>query len=119
MKKVAVLGLGMGHDWAKAAYELPDAELVMVYDPAFGKYSRIDTQWYLSRNIRLAANEDEIYASDADIIVVATPDQIHAEQSVKALLSGKHVACEKPLAPTVDDCRKIIDAVKKSGKELD
>jgi len=118
MKKVAVLGLGMGHDWAKAAYELPDAELVMVYDPAFGKYSRIDTQWYLSRNIRLAASEEEIYASDADVVVVATPDQLHAEQSVRALLSGKHVACEKPLAPTVDDCRKIIDAVKKSGKEF-
>lgn len=118
MQKVAVIGLGMGHDWAKAAYELPNAELCMVYDPAFGVYSRIDTQWYIDRKIKVASSEDEIYASDADIVVVATPDQLHAEQSAKALLAGKHVACEKPLALTVDDCKKIIDAVKKSGKEF-
>ena len=120
MKKyrVAVLGLGMGGEWAKAAVELPTTELCMVYDPAFGKYSRIDTNYYLSRNIPVAKTEDEIYASDADIVVVGSPDQFHAGQSVRALMAGKHVACEKPLAPTVADCRKIIEAVKKSGKEF-
>ena len=118
MMKVAILGLGMGHDWANAAYELPDTELTLVYDPAFRKYSRIDTEWYISRNIRRAASEEEIYSSDADIVVVATPDQLHAEQSVKALLAGKHVACEKPLAPTVADCIRIIAAVKKTGKKF-
>ena len=116
--RVAVLGLGMGGEWAKAAVDLPNTELCMIYDPAFGKYSRIDTEYYLSRNIPLAKNEEEIYASDADIVVVASPDQFHADQSVRALMAGKHVACEKPLAPTVADCRKIIDAVKKSGKEF-
>lgn len=120
MKKyrVAVLGLGMGDAWAKAAAELPDTELGMVYDPAFGKYSRIDTEYYKNRKIRLAESEEEIYASDADIVVVASPDQFHTDQSIRALTAGKHVACEKPLAPTVADCRKIIAAVKKSGKKF-
>ncbi|MBP5182299.1 MAG: hypothetical protein J6331_04650, partial [Lentisphaeria bacterium] len=84
MKKVAVLGLGMGGEWAKAAWELPNAELCMVYDPAYGKYDRIDTSWYENNKIKLAKTEEEIYDSDADIIVVASPDQHHAEQSVKA-----------------------------------
>ena len=108
MKKVAVLGLGMGHEWAKAAWELPNAELVMAYDPSFGQYKRIDTQWYLSNKIPVAKTEDEIYNSDADVIVVASPDHFHAEQSVKALLAGKHVACEKPLAPTVAAPRTAV-----------
>ena len=116
--KVAVMGLGMGGDWAKAAVDLPDTELCMIYDPAYGRYNRIDTAYYDSRNIPLAQTEEDIYNSDADIVVVASPDHLHAEQSVKALLAGKHVACEKPLAPTLDDCRKIIAAVKQSGKKF-
>lgn len=118
MKKVAVMGLGMGGEWAKAAFELPNSELCMIYDPAYGKYDRIDTKWYESNHIKRAMTEEEIYNSDADIIVVASPDQLHAEQSVKALKAGKHVACEKPLALTVEDCKKIIRAVEESGKEF-
>ncbi|MBQ7401654.1 MAG: Gfo/Idh/MocA family oxidoreductase, partial [Lentisphaeria bacterium] len=98
--KVAVLGLGMGEAWAKAAYDLPNTELALVDDPAFGVYDRVQTQYYLERNIPLAKSEEEVYASDVDIIIVATPDHLHAEQSVRALMAGKHVACEKPLAPT-------------------
>ncbi|MBR2906079.1 MAG: Gfo/Idh/MocA family oxidoreductase, partial [Lentisphaeria bacterium] len=118
MKKVAVMGLGMGGEWAKAAFELPNSELCMIYDPAYGKYDRIDTKWYESNNIKRAMTEEEIYNSDADIIIVASPDQLHAEQSVKALKAGKHVACEKPLALTVEDCKKIIKAVEESGREF-
>jgi len=116
MQKVAILGLGMGGAWAKAAVDLPNTELMMVYDPAFGENPRIDTNFYTSKNIHVAKSEDEIYASDANVVIVASPDHFHAEQSVKALLAGKHVACEKPLAPTLDDCRKIIAAVRQSGK---
>ena len=116
--KVAVMGLGMGGDWAKAAVDLPNTELCMIYDPAYGQYSRIDTAYYNARNIPLAKTEEDIYNSDADIVVVASPDHLHADQSVKALMAGKHVACEKPLAPTLDDCRKIIAAVRQSGKKF-
>ncbi len=116
--RVAVMGLGMGGEWAKAAVELADTELCMIYDPAFGKYSRIDAEYYTNKKIPLAATEDDIYSSDADIVVVASPDHFHVDQSVRALMAGKHVACEKPLAPTVADCRKIIGAVRKSGKKF-
>jgi predicted dehydrogenase len=59
---------------------------------------------------------EELCATDADIVIVATPDHVHVEQCVMALEAGKHVICEKPLAPTVADCRIIIDAVNRSGK---
>jgi len=116
--RIAVIGLGMGGEWAKAAVDLPETELCMVYDPAFGKYSRIDVEFYRSRQIPVAKSEEEIYNSEADIVVVASPDQFHADQSVRSLMAGKHVACEKPLAPTVADCRRIIEAVRQSGKEF-
>ena len=116
--KVAVMGLRMGAEWAKAAMKLANAELALIYDPAYGINPRIDTKYYESNNIPHAMTEEEVYNSDVDVIVVASPDHCHADQCVKALLAGKHVACEKPLAPTVEECKKIMEAVKKSGKQF-
>ena len=114
--KVAVSGLCMGDAWAKAAVENPDTELVMVFDPNFDENLRIDQAYFRGRNIPVAESMADVYASDADIVIVASPDHFHVEQSCQALAAGKHVICEKPLAPTVADCRKIIEAVKQSGK---
>ncbi len=114
--KIAVIGLRMGHAWAKAAHELPDTELVLGYDKYFAENDEIERDFYQRNNIRLAASEEEVYGSDADVIVVATPDHLHAEQCIKAMRAGKHAACEKPLAPTMEECRRIIECVKETGR---
>lgn len=62
----------------------------------------------------------DIARSDViDIVDVATPNHVHAEQSIAMLEAGKHVACEKPLAGTLDDARTMkkaaATAAKKSG----
>ena len=75
--KVAVAGLKMGNSWAQAALELPNAELVMVYDPNFDKLHEITRKRYTVDNpsVRVAEKEEELYESNADIIVVASPDR--------------------------------------------
>lgn len=55
---------------------------------------------------------------DIDIIDVCTPNMYHTPLVVAALEAGKHVICEKPLAPTPDDIRTMIEARDRSGKEL-
>ena len=114
--KVAVIGLRMGDSWARAAWDLPNTELRIVYDKFFHENQGIPRSFYLDNKIPIAEKEEEIYRSDADIVVVASPDHFHAEQSIAALKAGKNVACEKPLAPTVAECRKIASAVRESGK---
>jgi len=114
--KTAVIGLKMGHAWATAAAELPTTELTVVYDKFYNENPAIKRDFYEGKNIRVAVCEQEIYDSDADIVVVASPDHFHTEQAIKALKAGKHVACEKPLAPTVAECREIAAAVRESGK---
>ena len=52
-----------------------------------------------------------------DVVHVCTPNRSHCEISVAALEAGKHVMCEKPMAKTVADARKMLDAAKKSGKK--
>ncbi len=55
---------------------------------------------------------------DIDIVDICTPNMFHAEQAIAALEAGKHVLCEKPLAPTPGDIRRMIEARDKSGKML-
>jgi len=49
-----------------------------------------------------------------DLVDVATPNRLHADQAIAALEAGKHVACEKPLAGTLDDARAMLAAARKA-----
>ncbi|MFA7938406.1 Gfo/Idh/MocA family protein [Klebsiella oxytoca] len=53
-----------------------------------------------------------------DIVYVLTPNNAHAPLTVDALEAGKHVLCEKPMAATTADAKKMLDAVKRTGKKL-
>ena len=51
-----------------------------------------------------------VAADDVDLVDIGTPNHLHAEQAIAALRAGKHVACEKPLAGTLDDARAMRTA---------
>jgi predicted dehydrogenase len=53
-----------------------------------------------------------------DIVHICTPNDSHAEITIAALESDKHVMCEKPMAKTAADARRMVDAAKRTGKKL-
>ncbi len=53
-----------------------------------------------------------------DSVVIASPDDTHAEYVLAALEAGKPVLCEKPLAATVDEAVSILKAEEKLGRKL-
>ena len=55
---------------------------------------------------------------EIDIVSVCTPNGLHAIHSIKSLQAGKHVLCEKPMAISSHDARKMIEAEKFTGKKL-
>ncbi len=55
---------------------------------------------------------------DIDVVYVVTPTGLHPEFAIRAAQAGKHVICEKPMAPTVEDCTRMIDAAAKAGVTL-
>lgn len=61
----------------------------------------------------LLANEKEL-----DLVAICSPNGLHAEHCIKALLAGVNVLCEKPMAIRVTDCEAMIKAAEKSGKHL-
>ncbi|MDP6154493.1 MAG: Gfo/Idh/MocA family oxidoreductase [Phycisphaeraceae bacterium] len=57
---------------------------------------------------------DILCNDDIGLVDVSTPNHVHAEQAIAVLEAGKHVACEKPLAGTLDDARAMRAAARKA-----
>lgn len=55
---------------------------------------------------------------DIDIIYVVLPNSMHAEYSIRAAEAGKHVISEKPMATSVNDCQRMIEACNQAGRKL-
>ena len=68
---------------------------------------------------RLYTKAKDLFADpDIDIVDVCTPNMYHKELTIAGLNAGKHVICEKPLAPTAEDILEMIEARDRSGKLL-
>jgi len=52
---------------------------------------------------------------DIDLVDIATPNDLHAEQAIAAAKAGKMILCEKPLGRTAAEARKMVAAVEKAG----
>ena len=56
---------------------------------------------------------DEMCQDDSiDMIYIASPNSLHYGHAKKALQYGKHVICEKPFTPTVEEAKELIDLAK-------
>ena len=53
--------------------------------------------------------------ADLDAVLISTPMQLHASQSITALERDLHVLCEVPAAVSVDECKELVQACKKSN----
>ncbi len=59
-----------------------------------------------------------IASPDIDAVYIATPHELHADQTVAALEAGKHVLVEKPMATSIADCLRMEAAAQAAGKAL-
>jgi diaminopimelate dehydrogenase len=60
--------------------------------------------------------EELLADPNIDAVSVCAANYAHAELTVKALMAGKHVLCEKPMATNLADCEAMVAAAKESGK---
>ncbi len=115
--KVGVIGVGGIARTHMPGWEAsPHAEVVAGADLASEALERWGGDWNVSKLETDSAAV--INDPDIDIIDVCTPNMYHAPLSIAALEAGKHVICEKPLAPTPADVQRMIEARDKSGKML-
>ncbi|TIS32833.1 MAG: Gfo/Idh/MocA family oxidoreductase, partial [Mesorhizobium sp.] len=58
---------------------------------------------------------DALLGSNIEAVYISTTNELHLEQGLAAIKAGKHVLCEKPLALTSADARKMVVAARKAG----
>ncbi|MBB4657878.1 Gfo/Idh/MocA family protein [Parvularcula dongshanensis] len=64
-------------------------------------------------DMKRLADDDSV-----DVVYVITPNALHEDLVIRAFEAGKHVMCEKPMAPTPAACQRMIDAGKAAGRKL-
>jgi len=62
--------------------------------------------------------EEMLKADACDAVVISTPTNLHAEQAIACMESGKHVIVEKPMASNLEESKKMRDVAKQTGKVL-
>ncbi len=114
-KNVAVVGYGGQGAWHASHILGSDVtELSGIYDIS---EKRMDAA--RENGIHTYSSFEEILSDGkVDIVVVATPNDVHCELTVRALLAGKNVICEKPAAMSVSEFDRMVEAANTSGKTL-
>ncbi|MES2795494.1 MAG: Gfo/Idh/MocA family oxidoreductase [Bacteroidota bacterium] len=123
-KKLGIALVGLGYystDLLAPALQLTEfAELKGIVTGSPAKIPIWKAKYGIEdKNIYNYQNFDEIAKNpDIDIVYVVLPPSMHREYVERAAKAGKHVFCEKPMAPSVADCRAMIKACEKAKVKL-
>jgi xylose dehydrogenase (NAD/NADP) len=89
------------------------AELVAVASRSQERAEAYAAEWGIPR--AYGSYQALLDDPDVDVIYISLPNSLHAEWAVRAAEAGKHVLCEKPLAVSIPECDRIIDAAEAAG----
>jgi predicted dehydrogenase len=113
--KVGLLGTGFGIAHARIYHAHPQVSDVVVFGRTPAKLQAFADEFGYATTTDLAT----IYEDPAvDLVDVCLPTPLHAEHALRALAAGKHVLCELPLAATMADARRILDAAAASDRQV-
>jgi predicted dehydrogenase len=106
--RLAVVGLGYwGPNLLRAAWDVESVDVTMACDRDMNALARQARRY---QSIRLTTSFDDVLAApDVDAVVIATPIHTHHALAREALIAGKHVMVEKPMADSVDQCHDLIE----------
>jgi myo-inositol 2-dehydrogenase/D-chiro-inositol 1-dehydrogenase len=116
--RVGIIGTGvMGADHARLLHgAVSGASLTALFDVDRERAAVVASG---APGARVMADpHDLIRDSEVDAVLVASSDPTHEEFVLASIAAGKPVLCEKPLAPTVDGCQRILDAEARLGARL-
>lgn len=111
--RIGIVGLGFGAEFIPIYQAHPDAELVAVCQRSGEQLKGVADHFGVPA--RYSRYEDMLADPDIDAIHINTPIGSHADFSVAALNAGKHVACTVPMAVTLEDCARVVEAQERSG----
>jgi predicted dehydrogenase len=110
---VAIVGLEFGKEFIPIYQRYPHTNMYAICQRNKEKLNETGDKFGIA--VRYDDYEQLLKDPKIDIVHINTPLQMHADQVVMGLEAGKHVACTIPMATSVEDCRRIVEATEKSG----
>jgi len=113
--KMAIIGTGgmAGWHFKNVQGKVDGLEIVGGYDIRKEAQERTEKEW----GIRAYASPEEIYADKSiDLVLIATPNDVHKTYSIALLEAGKNVLCEKPVTLNAQELEEVMAVAKKTGK---
>ncbi|MEV0720272.1 Gfo/Idh/MocA family oxidoreductase [Asanoa sp. NPDC050611] len=113
---VAVVGTGrIARVHAEAYRHVSGARLTTCTDPNTAAAEAFAKDY----GLRISDGLDKILQDDTiDAVLLASPNAVHADQTIQALRAGKHVFCQKPISLTLADADRVVEAAADSDRIL-
>jgi predicted dehydrogenase len=97
------------------AHDHPGSTVAAIADPVTDRVNQLCEQYGAEG---YADYKQMLKKADIDAVVVAGPNALHAKMTIESLKAGKHVLCEKPMATTRADAKKMLAAAKAARRYL-
>ena len=94
----------------KASYDSKNSTIVSISSRNKDKARQVAEKYGISK--WYGSYQEQLEDNEMDAVVNSLPNNLHCEWTIKAAEAGKHILCEKPLAISVEECKKMIDAAK-------
>ena len=109
---IALLGCGgVAAGYRHRYAQVPNADFRLVVDIDGALAERVARELGVARS---STDWRDALAEDIALVDVSTPNHLHAQQAIALLEAGKHVLIQKPLAPTMEECQRIVEAARLS-----
>jgi predicted dehydrogenase len=112
--RVAIVGLGFGAEFIPIYQNHPHAEMYAICRRNRAELDNCGDRYGIKT--RYTDYNELLKDANIDAVHINSPIPDHAPQSLAALKAGKHVACTVPMATSIDECRQLVEAQRKSGK---
>jgi predicted dehydrogenase len=112
--RVAIVGLSFGTEFIPLYQEHPNTVLEAICQRTREKLDAVGSAWGVEK--RYTDYAQLLKDPEVEAVHINTPPPLHADMCVAGLEAGKHVASTIPMALSVPDCRRIVDAQARSGR---
>jgi glucose-fructose oxidoreductase len=118
--RYAVIGIGsIAQEAVLPAFKnAQNSELAALVSGDAVKRAELGKKYGISRTFTYEQLDECLSSGEVEAAYIALPNHLHRQYAERAAHAGIHVLCEKPLAPTEEDCRKMIETARETGTLL-
>lgn len=118
--KVGIIGCGgiANNKHMPSLAKISQVEMVAFCDILIEKAEEAAKKFGTEDAVVYSDYKELLKDKNIDVIHVCTPNRSHSSITVDVLEAGKHAMCEKPMAKTSEEARKMLEAAKRTGKKL-